>query len=265
MHPTLLEINLGFIKFPLHTYGFMIAIGFLLGVSVIRKLSIKNEINPDLTSDLSFWLLMTGFLGARILFVVTRLDYFLQNPADIFKVWEGGLVFFGGLISATAYGTWFIYKHKLNFWKLIDILTPGLVIAHAFGRFGCVGAGCCYGKPTDLPWGIRLNSELVEIQMRGIPLHPTQLYEAGALLILFAGLIYVFKNKKIDGQVGLSYFMVYPVIRSVIEIFRGDTIRGFVIDEVLSTSQFISILVFAGALYVLNLRLRAVTGTSRKK
>jgi phosphatidylglycerol:prolipoprotein diacylglycerol transferase len=265
MYPVLFEINLGFIKIPLHSYGFMIAIGFLFSIATIRRLSAKNSMNPDLNADLAFWLLMYGFLGARILFVITRIDYFLQNPLDIIKVWEGGLVFFGGLISACAYAFYYFWKHKLNVWKMIDVFTPALALAHAFGRIGCLSAGCCYGKPTDVPWAIKLHSDLVDETLRGIPLHPTQIYESVSLFILFFGLLYIFKNKKFDGQVGLTYFMLYPIIRSIIEIYRGDTIRGFVIEGILSTSQFISVLVFAGALYVLILRLKqAEKNVSRK-
>ena len=256
MHPILFEIPLGFVTIPLHTYGFMIAVGFLVSIAVMRRLAVRSKVNPDLVSDLAFWLLMTGFLGARILFIITRLDYFMRNPIDIFKVWEGGLVFFGGLISATAYGVWYVNKHKLSAWKMVDIIMPGVVTGHAFGRIGCLGAGCCYGRPTGAPWGVRLNSELVDAQFRGIPLHPTQLYESVSLFILLAGLLYIFKRKKFDGEVGLIYFMVYPIIRSIVEIFRGDSIRGFIIEDVLSTSQFISIFVFAGALAVLVYRLK---------
>lgn len=139
---------------------------------------------------------------------------------------------------------------------MIDIMSPGLVVAHAFGRIGCLSAGCCYGRPTDAPWGIKLFSDLVDETHRGIPLHPTQLYESSALFILYAGLMYIFKHRKFDGQVGLTYFMLYPIIRSIIEVFRGDSIRGFVIDGILSTSQFISILVFAGAFAMLSYRLK---------
>jgi phosphatidylglycerol:prolipoprotein diacylglycerol transferase len=256
MHPTLLEIRLGSWVLPLHSYGLMIAIGFLVGISVVRKLSSKNGMDPDQIADLSFWLLMTGFLGARLLFIITRLDYFLSNPAEMLKVWEGGLVFFGGLISATAYAFWFFRKHKLDVWKMIDVLSPGVVVAHAFGRIGCLAAGCCYGRPTDLPWGIRLNADLVELSLRGVPLHPTQIYESTALFILFAGLMWVSRRKRFQGQVGLTYFMLYPIIRSIIETFRGDTVRGFVIDGILSTSQFISILVFLAAGVVLNIRMK---------
>lgn len=256
MHPLLFEINLGFLHIPLHTYGFMIAIGFLLGITTVRKLSVRNGMNPDVNADLAFWLLMYGFIGARVLFIITRLDFFIANPMDIFKVWEGGLVFFGGLIAATAYAFYFFRKHRLNIWKMIDVLSPGLVIAHAFGRIGCLAAGCCYGRPTSVPWAIKLDSELVDDNLKGVPLHPTQIYESLSLFILYAGLLHISRQKKFDGQVGLTYFMLYPIIRSIIEIYRGDSIRGFVIEGILSTSQFISILVFAAAFVVLLRRLK---------
>ena len=149
-------------------------------------------------------------------------------------------------------------KHKMKPWKTADIMIPGLVIAHMFGRFGCLSAGCCYGKPTGSSWGVRLYSDLVDPNLRGVPLHPTQLYEAGSLFVLFLFLMRLHKKKSFDGQVVLTYFMAYPIIRSIIEIFRGDLIRGFVIDGVLSTSQFISILVFLAALAVLIYRLRGL-------
>jgi len=259
MHPLLFEINLGFIRIPLHSYGFLIAIGFLCGIWTVRKLSVRSKMNPDINADLAFWLLMYGFIGARVLFIITRLEYFIENPFDMIKVWEGGLVFFGGLIAATVYAFFYFRKHKLNVWKMIDILSPGLVIAHAFGRMGCLAAGCCYGRPTDVPWAIKLNSELVDDNLKGVPLHPTQIYESLSLFILYFGMLYIFRTKKFDGQVGLTYFMLYPIIRSIIEIYRGDSIRGFVIDGILSTSQFISILVFALALVVLLFRLKQAT------
>ncbi len=139
---------------------------------------------------------------------------------------------------------------------MIDVLSPGLVIAHAFGRVGCLSAGCCYGRPTDVPWAIKLNSELVDDAFRNVPLHPTQIYESLSLFILYGGLLYISKEKKFDGQVGLTYFMLYPIIRSIIEIYRGDSVRGFVIEGILSTSQFISIVIFAIALMMLLYRLK---------
>lgn len=260
MYPVLL--NLG--PLTIHTYGFLIAIGFLVAVSVIKRLAARDHLNVDRTIDLTFWCLFVGFIGARILFIITRWSEFAINPIDMFKVWQGGLVFFGGPLAVIPFLIWYVRKYKLPVWKVMDVLAPGLTIAHAFGRFGCLAAGCCYGKPTGTSFGIYLYSDLVDPSLRGIPLHPTQLYEATALFILFFGLLAVFKRRQFEGQVALTYLLVYPIIRSVIEIFRGDLIRGFVIDDVLSTSQFISILVFLGAAITLFYRLKLAPEPSRR-
>jgi phosphatidylglycerol---prolipoprotein diacylglyceryl transferase len=254
MHPLLFKLG----PIPFHTYGFFVAIGFLSAVYVIRKLAEKSKLDVDKVMDLAFWGTLVGFVGARALFVLTRFDTFLADPLSIIKVWEGGLVFFGGPLVVVPFGIWFIKKNKLNVWKTCDVVVPGLTIGHMFGRFGCLSAGCCYGKPTEMPWGIKLYSELVERHLRGVPLHPTQLYEASALLILFVGLLYVFRKKAFDGQVFLTYFMAYPIIRSIVEIYRGDLIRGFIIENWVSTSQFISFLVFLAAAIALKYRLNQV-------
>lgn len=254
MHPLLFKLG----PFSVHTYGFLIAVGFLAGIWVIKRLAVRAAMNPDRMMDLAFWMLLTGFIGARALFVFTRLEYFLSNPIDIFKVWEGGLVFFGGLIAALAFSIYYTRKHRIDFWNGGDVAIPGLVVAHAFGRLGCLMAGCCYGKPTGTDFGVRLHSDLVDVTLRGIPLHPVQLYESAALFILFAGLLWIFRTRKFQGQVFLTYLMIYPIIRSVVEVFRGDEIRGFVIDNVLSTSQFISIFIFLGAAVLLAVRMKSV-------
>ncbi|MBS1963590.1 MAG: prolipoprotein diacylglyceryl transferase [Bdellovibrionales bacterium] len=254
MHPILAQIG----PIPIHTYGFLIALGFIIAVQVMQRLAARSGIDPEKMQDLIFGGLLVGFLGARIVFILTRLSYFTENPLDMFKVWEGGLVFYGGPIATVPFIIWFAKKHKFPLWRTFDVIGPGLTIAHAFGRLGCLSAGCCYGKPTGGDWGVVLNSELVDPSMRGIHLHPTQLYESVSLFILTAVLLAVFKRRKFDGQVTLIYFMTYPIIRSIIEIYRGDTIRGFVIGDWLSTSQFISILVFVAAFFVMLYRLKQV-------
>ncbi len=252
MHPIL--FNLG--PLPIHTYGFLIAVGFLVGVAVIRKLATRAKLDVERTLDLTFWCLLIGFLGSRTLYVITRWQDYVADPMGILRVWEGGLVFLGGPIVVMPFVVWYIKKYKLPLWRTMDTLIPGLVLGHMFGRFGCLSAGCCYGKPTGSSWGIKLNSDLVDISLRGIPLHPTQLYEAGALGVLFLGLLWVTRHKRFDGQVVLTYFMAYPIIRSIIETFRGDLIRGFIIEDVLSTSQFLSLIIFALATAALVWRLK---------
>lgn len=251
MHPLLLKIG----PLTIHTYGFMIALGFFAALATVRKLAPRSGLDPDQAADTAFWLLVVGFLGARVLFVITRIEDFASDPLAIFKIWEGGLVFFGGPLVAIPWAYWWLTKNKVSFWKSIDVYLPALSVAHAFGRFGCLAAGCCYGRPTDSGWGIRLHSELVEVSMRGVPLHPVQLYESAALLILFSGLLWVHRNRKFDGQVGITYLMAYPVIRSIVETFRGDTVRGFVFGELLSTSQFISLIFLICGAILLRVRL----------
>ncbi len=255
MYPELIKLG----PFTIHTYGFLIAVGFLSALSVARRLAILSKLNPDRVLDMAFWVLLVGFVGARALYIVTRFQYFAQEPLAMFKVWEGGLVFLGGPLAALPFLIWYTRKYKFPIWKVLDIGAPCLALAHMFGRFGCLASGCCYGKPTGSTWyGIRLYSEFVDRQYHGILLHPTQLYEATALGLLFIGLLVIFKRKVFDGQVALSYFLVYPAIRSIIEIFRGDLIRGFVVDETISTSQFLSIFIFVGAAIALWYRLKQV-------
>lgn len=254
MHPVLFSLG----PITIHTYGFFVAIGFLVAVSIIQRLSRTVKLDQQKMVDLAFWSLLVGFLGARLLFVWTRRDYFANNPADIFKVWEGGLVFYGGLLTGIPFVAWYVRKFKLPYWKVTDVFFVAIPLAHAFGRLGCLSAGCCYGKPTGSSWGVILTSDLVEDGLRGIPLHPTQLYEAVALAILFVGLWKLYLRRQFDGQVAITYLMAYPIIRSIVEIYRGDLVRGFVIDGWVSTSQFISILVFAASWGVLRYRLKSV-------
>lgn len=252
MHPVLLKLG----PLTIHTYGFLIAIGFFLGLATVRRLAPRSGIDAEKAVDATFWLMVVGFVGARALFVVTRWSDYMADPISIFKIWEGGLVFFGGPMLAIPWGIWWFRRNRIPFWKASDVILPALVIGHALGRLGCLAAGCCYGRPTESGWGLRLHSELVEPALRGVLLHPVQLYESAALFVLFGGLLWLHRHRKFDGQVGITYLLAYPVIRSIVETFRGDAVRGFVIDGLLSTSQFISILFIAAGSWALALRLK---------
>jgi phosphatidylglycerol:prolipoprotein diacylglycerol transferase len=136
-------------------------------------------------------------------------------------------------------------------WKTLDALTVGLALGQMFGRVGCLLGGCCFGRPTGGAFGVRLYGANVPPSLRGVPLHPTQLYEAVGMLVLFCGLLWLHRRRAFDGQVFLVFFIAYPVLRSFIEFFRGDASRGYVLEGVLSTSQFLSILILipAAAVY----------------
>ena len=239
MHPILIKIG----PVTIHTYGFMIAIGFLVALySAIRQAK-EEGLKSNIITDLSFYILVSAIIGSRLLFVLINFSYYISNPLAIFKLWEGGLVFYGGVILAVPIVLWYVKKNNLNLWQIADIFAPSVAIGHAFGRIGCFFAGCCFGKTAEtLPWGIIFTNPdcLAPLNVR---LHPTQLYESAGEFINFFILLLLQKRKSYNGQVFLTYIFIYSVLRFIVEIFRGDSARGFIISGI-SVSQGISIIMF---------------------
>jgi phosphatidylglycerol:prolipoprotein diacylglycerol transferase len=244
MYPILFTIG----GIQVFTYGMFFGLGFFVALMLLRAHGEREGLDPDDLTDLVVWLFVSGFLGARLMYVLTNLQQFTHDPGGMFRVWEGGLVFYGGALLGLPTAIYFLRRRKIPMWKAGDAIVPALALGHAIGRLGCVGAGCCHGLPTDLPWGIRLNSEHVEAALRGIPLHPTQLYESAGLVVLFFGLLWVRKHRKFAGQVSLTYFTAYPILRALVEEFRGDSIRGHFIWPWLSSGRVLSILMFTIAM-----------------
>jgi phosphatidylglycerol:prolipoprotein diacylglycerol transferase len=195
--------------------------------------------------DLAFIAIVSGVVGARILYIITEPAEFLRNPWEIFNFWNGGLVFYGGFILALlvclAYGRW----KKMPILLGLDISVTGVALAHGFGRIGCFAAGCCHGNYCPYPWGVHNDTEFVAKEFKGQPLHPVQLYESLSLFVLAALMTWLIQGKKTkDGTVAAIYFTGYAAIRFVMEFFRGDDDRGTVFGGALSTSQAISIALF---------------------
>ncbi len=246
MWPILFKIPLPFLAFPLEirSYGVLIAIGFLIMLSIVSKQAEKEGISSHTIIDLGFWALLWGIIGARILFILTTLDEYKDYPLEVFHIWKGGLVFYGGLIGGALTLIYYCRKYKLNMWHIMDLGALGVTFTHMFGRLGCLAAGCCFGHPTSLPWGITFHKEESFARPLHTPLHPTQIYEIFVLGLLFLFLyFYLNRRKKFHGQVVLTYFILYSVARFIIEFFRGDEIRGFVLHNMLSTSQLVSVII----------------------
>lgn len=153
MYPELFEIP--FIHLTVKSYGFMMVVGFLAAVTVIRRLSVKITPDPQMITNAALYSLIGGVIGARIFFVIHYWETFADHPIDVFKIWQGGLELLGGVVLAIAIIVFYLYYHKLPLRQYLDILAVGLMLALVFGRIGCFLNGCCYGKPTDLPWGVR--------------------------------------------------------------------------------------------------------------
>lgn len=238
----------------LHTYGLLVAMGFFFGLSYVLKESRRNGLDPQKASDLFFYIVLSAIIASRVLYVVITVPHWWADPLVFFRIWEGGLVFYGGLIGAVAVSIWYCRKHKLPFLKVADVFIPGVALGHAFGRIGCFAAGCCYGREVSHHHllGVIFPHTDFSIAPWGVPLFPVQLFESAGEFLIFLFLAWFSRRKKFEGEVFLLYIILYPILRTVMEIFRGDKIRGFVIEGILSTSQFISILwvIVAGLIWM---------------
>lgn len=253
MYPTLFSVDFfGLLADPysLHTYGLFIATGFLLAMFLSKRQALREGQDPEAVVDLAFYLLIAGLIGARLVFILTKLDEFARYPWEIVMLWRGGLVWYGGFIGAALYMAYYCRKYGLPYFKTVDLLIPNMALAHCFGRLGCLTAGCCFGSPTSKSWGLifpnnsmahaqQVDSGLIAPLAASLPTHPTQLYEAGGELCLFWLLLSMRLHKRFDGQLFLTWLALYPILRSTIELFRGDQERGVYFFA--STSQYISI------------------------
>ena len=258
MYPELIRIG----SFPINTYGVFLAIAFLAAILITVRLAERDGLPRQKIYDLSLWMLLAGLVGSKILMLVVEPEY-RDNPLLLLSLdfLRSGGVWYGGLLGGVIAGYLLMKRYQLPWWRTADAFAPGLAIGNFFGRQGCFAAGCCWGEPTTLPWGVKF-SELGH-QVTGVPtdtyLHPTQLYESFAMLIVFFFLLWLFKRKRFSGQVILAYALLYSVIRFSIEFVRDDPrgdILGLTTLTGLSTSQMISIVIAVFALIILVLRRR---------
>jgi phosphatidylglycerol:prolipoprotein diacylglycerol transferase len=242
MHP--IAFHLG--PITIHWYGVMIALAFLAGLWTAARRARRENISGERIADIVIWLMIGGILGARIVYVATYWkDEFAGQPlSEIFMIQHGGLVYYGGLIGATIAGIIYIRWKKLPLWKTADVLAPSIALGNVFGRIGCLLNGCCYGRPTDLPWAIRFPSNH---PTGGLPVHPTEIYDALNNVVLYLLLAWLFRRKKFDGEVFATYLVGYAITRTIMEYFRGD----YPPDQIhfgLTPGELISIPIFIAGL-----------------
>ncbi|MBN1115177.1 MAG: prolipoprotein diacylglyceryl transferase [Oligoflexia bacterium] len=241
MLPTIIRIG----PIPIRGYGLMLAIGFMLAMYLAQKKASKFGFDPEKLSVLFPSIIIWAAIGARLFHTFIEMpSYYFHHPVDIFKFWDGGVTYYGGLIGGILTTYLFCKKHKVSMLKLADFLITYVALGQIFGRLGCTLAGCCHGIPCDLPWAYAITNPESVTRPLGVPLHPTQLYQATWNLFTFILLYRNAERSKFAGENLLLYGIVYPIGRSIIEIFRGDSVRGYIIDGVLTTSQGISLVVF---------------------
>jgi len=258
-----------------------VGLGLMLAIFVARRENDRSRfLSPEACESVIFGTVIWGFLGARILYVWTQRHEFIDRcftPVGVtsdclasFKIWEGGLVFYGGPIASIMFLMWFFALRKdapglssperwTRFYRFVDVCVPPLALAHAFGRIGCLFAGCCFGRVSESIFAMHYpHGNLNFDGMTGR--YPVQLVEAVFETVIFVWLVTMRPKKRFHGQITLAYFMVYPIGRTISEVYRGDSVRGFVTEiaspgfnalmglpaetvSLLTTSQFISLLV----------------------
>jgi phosphatidylglycerol:prolipoprotein diacylglycerol transferase len=265
MYPELFRIG----NFPINTYGVFLALAFLCAILITVRLAARDGLPRERIYDLCLWMLLSSLVGSKLLMLFTEPEY-RDHPGQLLSLdfLRSGGVFYGGLIGAILAGYLLMRRYQLPWWKTADACAPGIAIGNFFGRQGCFAAGCCWGKPTSLPWGVKfteLGHEITGVPI-DTPLHPTQLYESFAMLIVFFFLLWLHKHKRFSGQVILTYALVYSVVRFGIEFVRDDPrgdVFGLTTLTGLSTSQIISLIVGTGALVLLIIRWRKAAGMAK--
>jgi phosphatidylglycerol:prolipoprotein diacylglycerol transferase len=262
MHPILFEAG----GLTIYSYGVLLAAAYLLGLQFALIRARSRGLPPQRVMDLGIWIIISALAGAKLLLLIVDFDQFTASPRDLLSLARSGGVFYGGLIAAVVVALIYLRRHRMPLWTTTDVFAPGIALGHIVGRLGCLLAGCCFGKPASVPWAMTFTDPVARANVGtplGIPLHPTQLYEAGAeTLILVFLLAFERRGRPFPGRTFWTYMLLYGVSRFAVELFRGDR-RGMVFD-VLSTSQFVSVLLVPLSIVMLILLSRGLDPTRHR-
>jgi phosphatidylglycerol---prolipoprotein diacylglyceryl transferase len=245
MHPVLFEIG----ELTIYSYGFLIAVGAITGVAYMAIQGKKEaSLTFDQANNLFLLIFLSAFVGGKLFLFFEEPSLYIQDPGRLLA--GRGFVFYGSFLLAVPAMIWFFKKHKLHPYKMLDVMAITTCLVHMFGRLGCFMAGCCYGKPTNAGFGVIFSDPACYAEPKGIALHPTQLYESIFILLVMCLLLYLRKRRSFYGQLFLLYLVLYACGRFILEFFRGDPGRGFIIEDILSHSQFIALCILATAVIV---------------
>jgi phosphatidylglycerol---prolipoprotein diacylglyceryl transferase len=261
MHSLL--VDLGIIR--IHWYGVMMAAGFVAALANWVWLGRTRGQSAAFCSDLLFWIMVSGVLGARVAYVLEHWRQYAADPISILYIQQGGLIFYGGFVAAAIAVVCLARARRIPLVELTDFTLTAVPLAHAFGRVGCFLNGCCYGRACEAWYGVRFPAlsppwwaqqtlahtprehelaMLVKQLPRSAPVHPVQLYEVAANLVIYGVLLWVYRRQRAPGWVLAAYLLLYPLARAFLETFRGDraerlALAGFSIGQVMSAVVFV--------------------------
>ncbi len=248
MHPVILEFG----RFRIYSYSLMVVLAFFGAFFYAWREAKRLGEDQEKVIDLGILIFLSAFLGARLLHILVNWRVYFSHPERILKFWEGGLVYYGGLILAVLVSVAYIRIRGLNLARWADILAPCAMIALAIGRIGCFLNGCCYGSPAPdwLPWKVVYPKERMPFHLQGVPLHPTPIYSSITAGIIAGILIWRSRHKRFEGELFWLMLFLYSVARFFLEFVRADP-RGRIPVLSLSTSQAISVPLFFLSAYFL--------------
>ncbi len=249
MHPVLFQAG----PFTIYTYGVLAAVGFLAGLWYAWRQAPRAGLDPERIWNLGIWGILIALGCSKLWLIASDWDYYFANPREIFSLAmvQSAGTFYGGILGGIVWVIIYTRIKKMPLLAVLDLAAAPVALGHTIGRLGCFVAGCCYGKPTLLPWGVTFTSPVAE-RIAGTPLgvalHPTQLYEAGAEFFNFLFLVWLGRKQKFQGQIVGAFFMLYGIERGTIEFFRGDQGRTMMFHDTVSLMQIVSVgLILAGA------------------
>jgi len=237
MHPILVKLG----PLTVYSYGVMVALGFAVCAFLIYKHAARLGLNKERVVDMLVLILIGGIIGARLLYIWLNFGYYILRPIEIFDLSKGGLVWYGGFAAGLIAAVIYVRMNKMDFWLIMDLIVPYVALAQAFGRIGCYLNGCCYGvvAPAGFPISVAFPGSIVAR-------HPTQVYSALLLVIIYLVLRLRQEMPHFKGAILLSYCMLYPLKRFIVEFFRGDNPRayfGMTLSQVLSFAVFFTALI----------------------
>ncbi len=250
MHPILFQFG----SFTIYSYGVLVAMGVLVGVSLAAHEARRAGLPPVKIWNLCVYGILAALVTSKVWLILSGWSYYAANPREIWSAatLQSGGTFYGGLLGGMIWTVFYTRYERLPFLQTLDVCAAPVALGHAIGRIGCFMAGCCFGKPTTLPWGVTFTSE-VAARLGGtplnVPLHPTQLYEAAAEFANFIFLFSVARRWRVPGQAIGAYLMIYGVERGLLEFLRGDPGRTPLFHNAVSLMQIVSVaLLLAGLL-----------------
>lgn len=246
MYPLIFKIG----PVGIHTYGVVLVIAFFSALSVAKFDAKRIGLNFKTVDSLASYLLISGLIGARLYYALFYDPlYYLRYPWTLLFIWEGGLAIHGALIGGFIASLYFSKKRGISFFKLADFISPPLILAQTIGRIGCFLNGCCYGIPTDKPWGVIFPKESFAYYKFGmVAVHPTQLYEMLFNLFGFIFLWNMRKKVKYEGDLFLFYLIYYSLIRFFISFYRADSL--YIWGTTIRLAHVVSIFMIIVAIYL---------------